>query len=523
MNRDSIWFALRNKKFRTLWLATLISSSAVAAYSTAAIWLMNSLASSSFFLSLIPVVTSLAFFLFTLPAGIVADVMSRTKAIALINLALAFLCFSFGLTVCLGWINPWVLLFGVLSLGIGFAFNGPAMAAIVPDLVSDTELSSAVTLGGLQINISSMLGPIAGGMMILSLGASGVFFINALCFLLVVLAAQKTGENQNNLTRRRETFSSALVETFELLRRTSAIRIVVLRAFIFSLFISLIPALFPVIALRQFRVGAEHLGILFASLAAGSVFGAVFVVPKVRTNFSSNAVTILSSTLLVVYFFLAGHVHRALVFTALAPLGGIAWTVAASELWLVEQRVASKESRGRANAVYMLLANAGLLLGGLFWGWLATIAGLHLTFHFATLSIMLSMPLCLNWSLDPIDRMRRLAVRESSCYLVDLVGRASNQVIQVTLDFRVPEEATQRFEALVTQAQRDFLRWGAAHFQILNLMPNPCDYRIEIIFSSEPRFREFDNGQGEEISQAWKKTKECAVQTEYKLALMHYL
>ena len=33
--------------------------------------------------------------------------------------------------------NAGVLLFGVLSLGIGFAFNGPAMAAIVPDLVSE--------------------------------------------------------------------------------------------------------------------------------------------------------------------------------------------------------------------------------------------------------------------------------------------------------------------------------------------------------------------------------------------------
>ena len=95
MNRESIWFSLRNKKFRTLWLVTLISGSAVAAYNTAAVWLMNSLASSSFFLSLIPVVTSLAFFLFTLPAGIVADMMSRTKAIALINLGLAFLCFMF--------------------------------------------------------------------------------------------------------------------------------------------------------------------------------------------------------------------------------------------------------------------------------------------------------------------------------------------------------------------------------------------------------------------------------------------
>jgi len=46
---------------------------------------------------------------------------------------------------------------------------------------------------------------------------------------------------------------------------------VVLRNFVFSLFVSLIPALFLVLALRQFRVDAPHLGILFTSLAAGSV------------------------------------------------------------------------------------------------------------------------------------------------------------------------------------------------------------------------------------------------------------
>jgi len=38
-----------------------MSSSAVAAYITAAVWLMNSLASSSLFLSLVPVITSFAF------------------------------------------------------------------------------------------------------------------------------------------------------------------------------------------------------------------------------------------------------------------------------------------------------------------------------------------------------------------------------------------------------------------------------------------------------------------------------
>jgi len=285
-----------------------------------------------------------------------------------------------------------------------------------------------------------MVGPAAGGLMILSFGPAGVFLVNALCFLMVVLAALQTGETQSNFTGRRETFSRALVETFQVVRQNSAIRIVVLRNFIFSLFVSLIPALFPVLALRQFRFGAAHLGFLFTSLAAGSVLGSVFVVPKLRVNFSSNAVTMLSSSLLVVYFFLSGHVRQPLLFTLLAPIGGIAWTVAASELWLVEQRVASKETRGRANAVYMLLANVGLLFGGLFWGWLVTIVGLDLTFHIATLAIMLSMPLCVIWSLDPADWMWRLAVCESDCNRIDPVGSVSNQAIQVTFDFKVPAE-----------------------------------------------------------------------------------
>jgi hypothetical protein len=395
------------------------------------------------------------------------------------------------------------------------------MAAIVPDLVSDAELSSAVTLGGLQLNICSMIGPIAGGFMILSLGSGGVFLVNALCFLMVVLAAQRMGETQSNFNARRKTFSGALFETFQMVRQNASIRMVVLRNFIFSLFVSLIPALFPVLALRQFRVGAPHLGILFTSLAAGSVLGALFIIPKLRVNFSSNAVTMLSISLLVVYFFLSGHVRQALLFTVLAPIGGIAWTVAASELWLVEQRVASKETRGRANAVYMLLANVGLLFGGLFWGWLATIVGVHLTFHIATLAIMLSMPLCVIWSLDPADGMWRLDVCESGCNWEDHVGRVSNQAMQATFDFRVPAEATQRFEDLVTQAQRDFVRWGAFDFRILSVVSNPCEYRVEVIFSSTPLFREFESDQGAKVSEAWKQTKDCAVQTGYALALIH--
>jgi MFS family permease len=53
---------------------------------------------------------------------------------------------------------------------------------------SDEELPSAATLGGLQLNISGIIGPAIGGFLLPLIGANWVFTINALCFLLVVLA-----------------------------------------------------------------------------------------------------------------------------------------------------------------------------------------------------------------------------------------------------------------------------------------------------------------------------------------------
>jgi MFS family permease len=71
---------------------------------------------------------------------------------------------------------------------MGFAFNAPAFAAVVPEIVSSEELPSASTLSGLQLNISGILGPALGGLLLPLVGANAVFALNALCFLGVLLA-----------------------------------------------------------------------------------------------------------------------------------------------------------------------------------------------------------------------------------------------------------------------------------------------------------------------------------------------
>src|ERR1700737_1432817 len=79
MSTSSTWTALRNPVYRNMWFASLISGTCVAAHDTAATWTMNRVSDSPLFLSLMSTVASLPFFLFTLPAGALADMVDRKK------------------------------------------------------------------------------------------------------------------------------------------------------------------------------------------------------------------------------------------------------------------------------------------------------------------------------------------------------------------------------------------------------------------------------------------------------------
>src|SRR4029450_11460219 len=70
VSKASIWNPLTNRIFRNLWAASLLSGSAVSAFDTAAMWLMNTMTPSPLHISLMSTFASLPFFLFTLPAGV---------------------------------------------------------------------------------------------------------------------------------------------------------------------------------------------------------------------------------------------------------------------------------------------------------------------------------------------------------------------------------------------------------------------------------------------------------------------
>jgi predicted MFS family arabinose efflux permease len=60
--------------------------------------------------------------------------------------------------------------------------------------------SVAVTLSGLQLNISGIVGPALGGLLMPSIGANFVFVANAACFLIVMLTILGVEASNDSIT-----------------------------------------------------------------------------------------------------------------------------------------------------------------------------------------------------------------------------------------------------------------------------------------------------------------------------------
>jgi MFS family permease len=251
--------------------------------------MLNSISQSTLLLSLISTAATLPFFLFILPAGALADIAERKKILCAAYIWLA-VCGG-GLAI-LGWLrllNPYIILGSVFLISTGFAFNAPAFSAAVPEIVSNEELPSASVLSGLQLNISAIAGPALGGVLLLFVGVNTVFLLNALCALVVIIAIAPWKPVTSRLPL--ESFFESITSAIRYVRYSRPIRILLIRNTIFSFFIAVIPALLPVVGLKELHLSPSNLGLLFTSMGIGSVSGAVVILPWARAHFSPNTLT----------------------------------------------------------------------------------------------------------------------------------------------------------------------------------------------------------------------------------------
>ena len=399
MNATSTWFALKNPTFLRIWLATVFSATFLSAQDITATWLLHDLG-ASFSLSLMATATSTPLLLFALPAGIIADTANRRNVILS---AMAWQTVFTGLLALGAWtktLSISLVLLCVFALGIGIAFSAPVWSAIVPSIVSKEELPSAVTLGGVQVNIAGIVGPALGGFVLPTLGAPLLISVNAVIFFVVCLIILQWRPDRKTAKPSDQGITESFVESLRYAARSYQIRVILFRNLLFSIAIAGIPALLPVIIYTELKGSAAQLGVAFTCVAAGSLVGAVFVLPFLRERLSPNGITLVAMAIMPIVLAAMASLRTSATVLTCSAAAGVAWAVAGSELWLAGQRAVSGRIRGRMNSFLIMAGQAGIALGSVLLGFGAMRAGLAWTLALAAIVAVLSFGLGCRFSIN---------------------------------------------------------------------------------------------------------------------------
>jgi MFS family permease len=490
--KTSIWLALRNPVFRAYWLAALVSGTCVAAHNTAAFSVLGKERESALLISLMSTLSALPFALFTLPAGAFADTVDRKKILYGTNLWQASIAICLAILALTGLLNSYIILTSVFLFGIGFAFASPASASVEVEMVSKEDLASANTLGGLQMNIAGIIGPLIGGFLVLIAGPGIAFAANGLGFLFMLLAIVRWKRPLREENATSEDFLATIATAIRYVRYTPGIRVILTRIALFSFFISIIPALMPVVGLNELRLDPSQLGYLFTAMAVGSVAAAVCIIPLARAHLSPNKLIFYANILLVLDLFLMAIVNWPHAFLLVAALGGAGWTLSATELWIAGQRAMPDWARGRLNATIVMISQAATALGGVVWGSAAVTSGVVSTFLVAGVLAILTMAvvhfavqkrLSVDFAADL--NLEPAAVTIFSHNLDPMrLSQAKDNPVSVVIEFAIDPANRSQCTDLMREIRLIYLRNGARNWHLYEDFIRSNRFQMEVVASS---------------------------------------
>src|SRR5215204_1097085 len=151
-------------------------------------WLILELTKSAFYLGLDDFLGQLPILLLTLLGGVIADRHDRRRL--LLGSQYVQMATALTLAALVFWqrIAIWQILALSFTAGLAQAFGGPAYQSLVPTLVEKKDLPNAIALNSIQFNLARVFGPLLAGATLTAFGTAICFGLNALSFLVVIVA-----------------------------------------------------------------------------------------------------------------------------------------------------------------------------------------------------------------------------------------------------------------------------------------------------------------------------------------------
>ena len=350
---------LRPGPFRRYLIGTSISDAGTWMQIMAQGWVMSTLTNKAIMLGMVNFAAGLPMLFLTMFGGSMADQFDKRKILVWTQIVQIALAITLGFLIFTGRIQIWHIIAVAGLLGIAFAFEHPALSALVPELVRREEIAGAVALDRAVFHSARLVGPSVGGLIVGLWGAAMAFFVNAFSFVafiisLVSLPARAVGSKEEEAQR-----ASGFKDGFRYIRADKPSLAMVGMIATMTIFIfPTVSVMMPLYVRDVLHFGPDRLGYLMAASGIGSVCGAITLVsiaPPRRLGWmmaGALAVTFSVLGLSRVHGFLLAAGSLVVVSFGLSLIFGLSNTI-------VQERAPS-HLRGRVSAV-MGLSFFGLM------------------------------------------------------------------------------------------------------------------------------------------------------------------
>jgi predicted MFS family arabinose efflux permease/quinol monooxygenase YgiN len=449
--------------FRWIWIATLVSNIGTWMQTVGAQWLLVGRPNAAALVALVQTATTLPVVLFALPAGVLADIVDRRRLLIASQVFQTLVAGAMAVLSARGTLPPALLLGLTFLLGSGATFSLPAQQAIIPDLVPRADLASASALGGMNMNLARAVGPALAGAAVAKLGATAVFGLNAVSFVVfaIVLAAWRPPRADRE---GRERLGAALLAGTRYIRHAPVIRRILLAAALFSIPASAVWALLPVVASHRLGLGAGGYGVLLGALGVGAVGGAV-ALPRLRAGLSDSRMLLLSFCAYAVVMVAIGSTRSTPVVALLLVPAGLAWIAVLATLNAEMQLFLPGWVRARGLSIYQIVLLGGMAVASAGWGLVADWTGLAHALHIAGGLLGLSALALVRWPLADVGGLDRSpAIYWPEPHLV--LEPAPDAPVLVSVTYMVAPENVAAFLDAMERVRRSRRRTGAARWEL---------------------------------------------------------
>jgi MFS family permease len=267
---------LRAGPFRRYIIGTSISDTGTWMQVMAQGWVMSSLTNKAIMLGMVNFAAGLPMIFLTMIGGSAADRGDKRKILIWTQVVQIALAVVVGVLIYTGRIQIWHIVAISGLLGIAFAFEMPALSALVPELVKREEIASAVALDRAVFHGSRLVGPSVAGIVVGLWGAATAFFTNAFSFVAMIIALVSLPPRPTGSKEEEDKRASGIKDGFRyVIADKPSLAMVGMIASMTIFIFPTVSVMMPLYVRDVLGFGPDKLGLLMAASGVGSVCGAI--------------------------------------------------------------------------------------------------------------------------------------------------------------------------------------------------------------------------------------------------------